>query len=352
MAKPKFKRRDVVVVFVHGINVTRQDYYVPMRDAILRGLPRADRECVVFRAAFWADLLRGRQQEYLLYAGTRPGFAPTKLHSMVIEGLGDAAAYQKSYIQNSAYFDIQARLRKAISDASTGPEDRRPLVLVTHSLGCHIASSYAWDIHKLRDKARQELIENKPGEGRASFRDSDLWRSHRWDSPFECLETFAGLISMGSNQPLFTFNIGPQYVHPITKSEDPSKPAAFPGAALDPNTRAQARFLNFYSRNDPLGYPLKPLNDAYDDEPLLQDIHTHSEGWVRSLLCRGWLRQLAAMKAHSGYWTNRVVVRQSAQLISNLINADALAAKQAKYAITPPGPSVPDAEAGEKSAGV
>ena len=31
-------------------------------------------------------------------------------------------------------------------------------------------------------------------------------------------------------------------------------------------------WLNYYSVNDPFGYPLKPLNDDYDDERLLTDL--------------------------------------------------------------------------------
>ncbi len=330
MAKSIFKRNEVVVVFVHGINVTNQDYYVPMRDALLRKLPRADREYVVFRAAFWADLLRGRQQEYMLYAGTQQGFNPTRLHRMVIEGLGDAAAYQKSYVQNSAYFDIQSRLRKAIRDASTGNEDRRPLVFVAHSLGCHIVSTYAWDMHKLRHKMRSNGQLNT-----TALKESELWGSHPWDSPFECLDTFASFISMGSNQPLFTFNIGPQFVQPITQSATPGElTPAFPGTSLDANILAQARHLNFFSQNDPLGYPLKPLNNAHDEEPRLEDVTVRSEGFMRGFLLRGWLRQLIAMRAHSGYWTNGTVVRRSAKLISNIINAEEIAAKLSQAAPT------------------
>lgn len=337
MAKPVHKRKEVVVVFVHGINVTSQDYYVAMRDALLRQMPRQDREYVVFRAAFWADLLRGRQQEYLLYASTRRGFSPTRLHRMVIEGLGDAAAYQKSLIQNSAYFDIQGRLRKAIGDASTGPSDRRPLVIIAHSLGCHIVSSYAWDLHKLRHRARNGSVDS----GR--LKESELWRTHPWDSPFQCLETFAGFVSMGSNQPLFTFNIGPQFVHPITRAENEDLDPAFPGSLLEPPVLKQARYLNFYSGNDPLGYPLKPLNDAYDDEPLLEDIHTASEGRLRSMLYRGWLRQLVGMRAHTGYWTNGKVVRRTARLLSDIINANQLAGTTGAELLAPQAPPQPSA---------
>lgn len=302
-------RRDIVVVFVHGINITSQDYYVGMRDRLLRALPKADRPYVTFRAVFWADIVRGRQQEYLLYASEQTSFQPTRLHKLVIEGLGDAAAFQKTFATSSAYEEIHERLRRTIRDVSTGLKDQRPLVFIGHSLGCHIISSYAWDMHKLKAPELDSQASRGPP-----------------DPPFARLDTFAGLITMGSNQPLFTFNIGPQYVHPITRSQKPGAyPAAFPGPMVDPAVRAQSRWLNFYSARDPLGYPLKPLNEAYDDEPLLTDVHAFSEGTLHRIFMRGWLRELSAMKAHAGYWRNRKVVSQSAQLLGNIINADQLA---------------------------
>ncbi|HML30392.1 MAG TPA: hypothetical protein PKE16_16470, partial [Hyphomicrobium sp.] len=62
---------------------------------------------------------------------------------------------------------------------------------------------------------------------------------------------------------------------------------------------------------------LKPLNDAYANEPLLDDIEVASEG----LLFRGlgYLSQpLVAYHAHTGYWNNRQVVRGAADLITSL----------------------------------
>lgn len=302
------ERKDVVVVFVHGINTRCQDYYIPMRDRLLKALPEKDRPYAIFRAVFWADILRGRQQEYLLYADTLKNFKVTGLHKLVIEGLGDAAAYQKSDFKSSAYGEIQKRVRKTISDASQGHEDKRPVIFIGHSLGCHIISSYAWDLHKLKHEGK--VVDA---------------------SPFERLDTFAGFVTMGSNQPLFTFHIGPQHVQPITKTDIKEGKPAFPGPELEDNVQRQARWLNFYSSNDPLGYPLKPLNEDYDGEALLSDIHTCSEGHLRRLLLPGMLRQFCAVPAHGGYWTNGKVVRQTAQLIGDIINADARAAPQSKW---------------------
>lgn len=311
-AKLNGQTGDVVVIFVHGINVTCQDYYEPMRDRILHQLPLEIRRNVIFRAVFWADIVRGRQQEYLLYARNSSAFDSTNLHRLVIEGLGDAAAYQRSHAKSSAYNEIQARLRKTISDVCTGPDDRRPLIFVAHSLGCHIVSSFAWDLHRKRSEAENTEL-----------------------SPFERLDTFAGFVTMGSNQPLFTFNIGPQFVLPITRAHKEGVPPAFPGPGLPADVSSHVRWLNFFSSNDPLGYPLKPLNDAYDQDQRISDHHVAAEGWWRSRLLRGRLRQLCALKAHSGYWTNRTVVRDTARLIRNISEADQKANAAADMATSP-----------------
>ncbi|MET0408518.1 MAG: hypothetical protein ABW006_09140, partial [Hyphomicrobium sp.] len=78
---------------------------------------------------------------------------------------------------------------------------------------------------------------------------------------------------------------------------------------------------------DLLGYPLKPLNDAYAAEPRLDDIEVASEG----LLMRGvgiLSQPLAAYRAHTGYWSNRRVIRGTANLISSIVTAGEPAAKR------------------------
>jgi hypothetical protein len=308
--------QDVVVVFVHGINVTCQDYYEPLRDRILAALPRKDREHLIFRAVFWADIVRGRQQEYVHYAKTSSlGFNPTLAHRMVIEGLGDAAAYQKIERKNSAYYAIQERIRKTIEDVALGRKDERPLVFITHSLGCHIVSSYAWDLHQCKepelafgdktpDKSTQSYIKSLTGK-----------------TALERLDTFAGFVTMGSNMPLFTFSLGPQHVFPITKPQHETMNPAFPGCKLPTHVKDGARWLNFYSVNDPLGYPMKPLNDDYDQEKRLGDHHTHSEGWLLARICPARLRPLLSLRAHGGYWRDRKVARAAADMLHDIIHA-------------------------------
>lgn len=334
--------KDVVVIFVHGIGITNQNYYESMRDSLIAILPPKTRQYVTFRAVFWADIVRGRQQEYVLYATASTPFSGNPLHKLVIEGLGDAAAYQKTRSRNnSAYYEIQARLRRTIRDAVNSRTDSRPLIFIGHSLGCHIVSSYAWDLHKIKvasnaDNHRSseaELTHELKSRGISDPEDLRLALELQGASSLERLDTFAGFVTMGSNMPLFTFTFGPLNVHPISRSADENRfPPAFPGVALSKNERARAQWLNFYSVNDPLGYPLKPLNEAYENEALLSDNAVRSEGITRSLLFRGRLRQLNALRAHSGYWANARVLRASARLIHNLVTSDEIVTKRRRLA--------------------
>lgn len=302
--------QDVVVLFIHGINTSSQDYYLPLRDRILDRLPKALREHAIFRSVFWADIVRGRQQEYLSYAELQAGFKASTFHKMVIEGLGDAAAYQKTENRaNSAYYEIQRRIRKVIRDAALPGHDTRPLVVVAHSLGCHIMSSYAWDLHKFKANHGAHDPRNLDDE------EKRFVAALANKTAFERLDTFAGFITMGCNMPLFTFTFGPQHVFPMTYPYRQGVAPAFPGPALDDASRGRAGWRNYYSLNDPLGYPLKPLNDAYDNEPLLTDNRVVSEGWYRLL------GRFAMMQAHIGYWKNATVASGAASLIEGLIGA-------------------------------
>lgn len=305
----------VAVVFVHGINTLEAGYHQKMQAAIEAALPAALREHVAFRAVYWAGRVRERQQQYLDAAGRQRLFKDTVYRRMVIQGLGDAAAYQKTKsFRNSAYYEIQSDVRAVLEDLDQDGLPDRPLIFVGHSLGCHIVSSFAWDINSIKHMPEARLAAEDQEVGKFA-------EYLRGGSPFRRLDTLAGLVMMGSNMPLFTFTFGPQRVFPITRSRDGTDAPAFPGKALDPETMQRAAWLNFYSRNDLLGYPLKALNEAYAAEPRLTDVEVASEGWLRRLVSYV-VPSLVAYRAHTGYWTHRKVIRGTVGLIEALARAN------------------------------
>jgi pimeloyl-ACP methyl ester carboxylesterase len=284
-------------------------------------LPKKLRDLVTFKSVYWAERVGKRQKEYLDAVQRENLISLTGHRLLVLQGLGDGAAYQKTKsFRNSSYYEIQAEVRAVIDALDSENMPRRPLVLVGHSLGCHIISSFAWDtnsIKHLNDARLAEEIEEV-----RKFADY-----LRGGSPFRRLDTLAGLVMMGSNIPLFTFTFGPSRILPITTSRGPDEKPAFPGAELDQQTREKVRWLNYYSRNDLLGYPLKPLNPAYNEEPLLEDIEVAAEGLLRRVVGYA-MPSLVAYQAHTGYWTNRRVVRGTAAFIASLVTADEPARKR------------------------
>lgn len=311
----------IAIVFVHGIHTFAPGYHAGMQAAIEARLPKRAREVVTFRSVFWAERVRQRQKEYLDTVAERNLFPVTPYRSLVVQGLGDAAAYQKTKsFRNSCYYEIQSDIRAVLETLDGDNLPNRPLIFIGHSLGCHIISSFIWDVNTIKNWDDMRLAEE--GEEIREF--ADYLRN---GSPFRRLDTLAGLVMMGSNMPLFTFTFGPSRIMPITTSRDPSDPPAFPGRHLDPEMRVRTRWLNYYSRNDLLGYPLKPLNEAYANEPLLHDIEVASEGpFLRGV---GYISQpLVAYNAHTGYWNNRRVVRGAADLITSLATVDEPARKR------------------------
>lgn len=286
-----------------------------MEDALKARLPKRLHPHVTFDAVFWAGRVRERQRHYLDAVKKKALFSDSAYRSLVVQGLGDAAAYQKTKsFRNSSYYEIQAEVRTVIERLDQSGPPNRPLILIGHSLGCHIISSLAWDMYTIKhwDDARLAAEDDEVRKFAAYLKEG---------SAFRRLDTLAGLVMMGSNMPLFTFTFGPDRILPITSTRKPGDKAAFPGHALEPRTQSKVRWLNYYSRNDLLGYPLKPLNEAYTAEPLLTDIEVASEGWLRRLASY-IAPPLAAYQAHTGYWTHRRVVRGAADLIAAIATAD------------------------------
>ena len=126
----------VAVVFVHGIHTLEPGYEQTMRDAIVARLPAHLRDLVTFEPVFWAERVRKRQKQYLDAAAGQRLFRDGRFRRLVVQGLGDAAAYQKTKsFKNSAYYQIQSDVRDALEKLDSQGQPDRPLIFIGHSLG-------------------------------------------------------------------------------------------------------------------------------------------------------------------------------------------------------------------------
>jgi alpha-beta hydrolase superfamily lysophospholipase len=178
--------------------------------------------------------------------------------------------------QYDHYQAIHQRVYERLAELSSRAGPVTPLVVAAHSLGSVIFSDHVWDEQRRR------------GPGRDAFT--------------RC-ETLAGLITFGSNIPLFTLGL------------EQVKPIAFPpsGSALSAPVRDAARWMNYFDRDDVLGYPLREISPAY-----AETVHEDVSIGVGSLLA-GW-----TPVSHTAYWKDAGFVDRVAGQVAAVAKAAGL----------------------------
>lgn len=269
----------LAVVVLHGIGSQTRAFAAPMIAELSDRLEDRghDPGTVAWQPILWADLLAPRQTAYLEAANADHPLGFLGLRRFVVSALGDATAYQYVDRPTSTYEQVHARIRQRVRSLYVDDLDGTPvpLVVMGHSLGSHVISSYIWDSQR----------------GKPTGADPSA-------SPFERFEHLAGMVTFGSNIPLFTF------------AHHPVRPIDFPGAALDPGVAGRARWLNFYDRDDILGYPLRPTSPGYA-EVVDADIEINVGPFGLS----------ATPLSHNGYWTDNDFTHPVADLLASLLEA-------------------------------
>lgn len=241
---------------------------------------------IVFRPVWWSPVIQPREDAMwrAMKEGGELDFRA--LRRFVLSSLGDAVAYQQpAGAFNNTYARIHALFRDELRlmRAELGDADK-PLVVLAHSLGAAITSNYTWDRQKNVDPTNFGA------------------------TAFERMETLAGLVTFGCNIPLFT--LAYQKVESI---EFPPPALAQTHPALVP----VARWLNFYDRDDILGWPLRPLGEFNGDpnsvrrydRSVSQDIEINIGGPLAS-----W-----NPVSHSEYWTDNDFTKPVADFVGGIL---------------------------------
>ncbi len=243
------------VLLVHGIGTPdsawadelAQRLRAATRDEVARlvgrgAAPSVD-ELLAIGSVHWDTVLEERQQ--LLCAILDAGESPLKTepswwytlvhgwdylkrswkrleHTFIAEYVADVIGYldvgAHKEIHQAVTRTLEA-LPAQVGDA-TG-QGKLPLTIIAHSLGTVISSDYVWDHAKLRQAQHQRGFHER-------------WR-------------LDNLFTVGSPMALFSLKYG--------------GPEAFKQPISVESKRG--RWVNIYDRDDPIGMPLKPLNDAY-----------------------------------------------------------------------------------------
>jgi len=279
------------VLLVHGIGTQQADWaaqVIPRIEAAARARVRAlvdpaEQDPIVVEAVTWADILSANQRRLYEHLERhqpvhRSKSWPARLWNwmwsrwrrverrLLAEYVSDVIGYLDPETSRA----IQARLSGALARLRprlTGTAERAPLSIIAHSLGTVISSDYIWDQMKRRRAS-----------GGSGFHDS-------W--------SLANFFTLGSPLALFSLRFGgaEAFRQPIVME-------------------AQAgRWVNMYDADDPIGMPLKGLNEEYG-RAVWRDVAVEAGGYVLS---------------HTRYFTDR----QTLDIIASKLALDWAAASGA-----------------------
>lgn len=277
------------VLVVHGIGSQPSDFAREFQRKVAAQLEERGHSAdeLAWMPVHWAPILQQREDELLqrMERGGELGWAT--LRRFVVHGLADALAYQpapETHTRHDVYQIIHRRfrrdvraLRRLLRNGRPPDAPDPPVVVVAHSLGCHMVSNFIWD-------ARKSSAE----------------------SAFARMETIAGIVFLGCNIPLFS--LAHKHFRPIDfPHADLAR--AFPPDTDPGHLRRVARWLNLYDPDDVLGWPLRTLSDDYALS-VVEDVPVNAGGLLWS-----W-----NPKSHTEYWGDDSVVTLVAEVVEDLLH--------------------------------
>lgn len=236
-----------------------------------------DTKDLYFRSIYWADILE--KAENSLWKNLKMNdLSFDKLRYFVVHYLADTIAYQKMYEEKKAeskndrtvYFIVQERISEALKDIQDNTTDNAPLILIGHSLGTVMLLNYIHDSQKSPENKKKIFWNGKTN-----------------------TDNLAGLILCGSPFALWTL-----------RKEGFGEAVNFPGKDVKGDLEAASRWLNFYDKDDVLGFPIKNINSSYKKIKQLSDVKIEVDdpvlGWT-PLSHDDYFRTINIIKNISGF---------------------------------------------------
>ncbi|SOC41432.1 chemotaxis protein [Ureibacillus acetophenoni] len=187
---------------------------------------------LVIQPVLWATVFRDSEENLFNKLVRDNQLNYQGLRSFLINYLGDAIAYQPVETAKHNYEKVHEKIGEGLNNLSKKAGENAPLCVIAHSLGSVMAINYFYDLQFKRHEVTS-IINNS--------------------SPLEKGDTLTLFYTMGTSLPLWSL----RYTNFNRPIHIPSKNLQnyYPGL--------HGEWLNFYSKNDVLGFPLKPVNENY-----------------------------------------------------------------------------------------
>ena len=240
-----------ILIYIHGVggqSKTKFDKDVDkLKDRILDEDESLKNE-VIFQGVYYHDLLQSRQEDY--FDKIEKKVDKDSIREQILYKVGDAFAHEnKSHLQDSKYQQIQHKVYEGIKEAyKTAGDENAEVVILAHSLGAQIISSYIWDAQK------KNAGDNVSG-GVFKFQYNNIDGIENDQQTLRKLKSF---ITIGCNIPIFVSS--QDSVQSIYSNNEQLLSENKNNLGYDFN------WVNMYEADDILGWPLQTLGDYYNKD--------------------------------------------------------------------------------------
>jgi pimeloyl-ACP methyl ester carboxylesterase len=273
----------IAIAAIHGIGLanpewkdeTSPKFVSGMSKPLISEFARLRRETfdeakskLVIKPIYWADVVQQLSDELESRLNLNSLSNPLQLRDFIFHYLGDAIAYSASG-SKEINKQIHTVFAETLKDLAREAGDKAPLCVVGHSLGGLIASYYIWDLQK-----------NKPI---ISIGNTTLEKG----------ETLTLFYTFGTQIPLWSMSY-----------QDFGEPIQVPSPQLNNYySGLKGEWINFYDKDDVLGFPLQNINDAYSQVVVDREVNAGN-------LFSNW-----TPLSHNGYWKDDEVIEPIAKAL-------------------------------------
>lgn len=233
-----------------------------------------------FEAIYWAPILQEPEDELWKRLELHKLSNPFGLREFIFHSLADSIGYQitasrskPSDVRSEIYDEVHQEFANTLKELASNAGPEAPLCIIGHSLGSVIASNYIWDL----ENERMQITVG--------------------DTPLEKGETLALYYSLGSQITLWRL-----------RYNDFGTPINIPSPKLSSHyPNLEGEWINFYDKDDLLGYPIKAINDKYRSA-VKEDIEVNAGN-----LLTNW-----TPLSHNEYWTDDEVTKPIAKALARV----------------------------------
>lgn len=277
---------DLAVITIHGMGDQGPRYAYPLIKNLKSRLGSA-KECVLFSSIYYQGVLSFNQDTVIAKMMDEGDFGWwwPPVREFLLCAFSDATSIEsKKEIGNSTYFKVQKKIMETLDDVydQLFPQQKEvPVVIIADSLGGQVISNYLWDAgwNPKHEQCANVGIWKESGDiGGKSGSTKDLFRR---------LRSVRALITSGCNIPIFV--AGHDEIVAIKPYDDDFK------------------WLNYYDRDDVLGWPLAPLSHSYGK--LVKDYQINVGDSIVSM----------TPLSHKHYWQDRDFLRPVTDVLLELI---------------------------------